>query len=210
MVEVLAFREVDEGEAELVMRLMREFGAPDVPVAFVDESSAELFGVDMSKRAARLVQRDEGYLLLVRRPDKLSIWRELALLEILEDPSTSPIWALPEDYRGREDAAALSLALLNRLIDVKVALRDAGLIASSLDPGSLPLEAEDVEKSLIYTLDLDATVSLAVAGFRALAEELFLKFRRAPIYDLYSKFRNFVINNFKFEQIYNYLLIINR
>ncbi|MBP1449000.1 MAG: hypothetical protein JZD41_03135 [Thermoproteus sp.] len=212
MVEILALREVDDEELKAVAKLVEEFGPPPVElvVALVDDKIAEeAFGIS-GLGSARLITGEGHYTLLVRSPDKFSIWRELAFLEAMVDPRLMSIWSTPEQYRNEGDALALSLALLNRVADFRIALRDVKLLTSSFSPGDLPVDVDDLRRSLIYTLALDVTVSAALAGFSSLAEELYLKYRQIPLKDIYTRFRNFVINNFKFEPIYNYLLLLGR
>lgn len=206
MVDVLEFRPVDEREVEEVLALIEDFGEPPVQftLAFVDRKSAkELFGVDVEK--ARALEGDGRFVLLIAEPDKLSVWRELAAIRALVDVDAISVWARPEHITG-ELAELLSLALYRRMIDLYIARKDVQLLAGSFNPQDIPVELDDSRRSLVYTLGLDATVSIAVAGFSSLAEELYLRAKRSVIYDLYTKFRNFVINNFRFEYIYNYLL----
>jgi uncharacterized protein YcgL (UPF0745 family) len=207
-VDVLELRPVDRREMEEVLAALREFGAMpvDIVLIFADRDSArELAGADVE--TVKAIEREGHYVLVLVRPDKLSLWRELAAISALNDVDAVSIWARPE-HVGGELAELLSIALYRRVVDLYIARRDVQLLASSFNPQDMPVEADDVKRSLVYTLALDATVSIAVAGFRSLAEELYLRVKRVPIYNLYSRFRNFVINNFKFEYIYNYLSLI--
>lgn len=208
--DVLELRQVEKQEVETVLALIEDFGAVPVEfsLVFVDRGSAkELFGVDVEK--AKALEKDGQFFLLVAEPDRFSLWRELAAIKALVDVDAVSIWARPEHITG-ELAELLSLALYRRVVDLYIARKDAKLLADRFNPQDIPVEVDDLRRSLVYTLGLDVTVSIAVAGFRSLAEELYLRAKRTPIYDLYTRFRNFVIDNFKFEYIYNYLILLSR
>lgn len=208
--DVLELSPVDEREVEEVLALIKDFGEPPVQLTlvFLNKATAkELFGIDVEK--ARALERDGQFLLLVVEPDKLSLWRELAAIRALVDVDAISIWARPQHITGKL-AELLSFSLYRRVVDLYIALKDVQLLAKAFNPQDIPIESDDLRRSLAYTLGVDVTVSIAVAGFNALAEELYLRAKRTPIYDLYSRFRNFVINNFRFEYIYNYLLLLSQ
>jgi hypothetical protein len=207
--DVIELRPVDRREVEEVLAALREFGEvpADVVLIFADRNSArELAGADVE--GAKAVESGGHYAVVVVSPDKLSLWRELAAISALNDVDAVSIWARPEHAVG-ELAEILSAALYRRVVDLYIARRDVRLLAARFNPQDIPVEADDVRRSLVYTLALDATVSMAVAGFKSLAEELYLRARRIPIYNLYGRFRDFAIKNFKFEYIYNYLSLFS-
>ncbi|MEZ0247970.1 MAG: hypothetical protein ABWJ97_01735 [Thermoproteus sp.] len=204
--EAIELRPVGEDERREVASIMEGFGPvlADITLVFIDKDKAwELYGVKVDKAKA-VAAEGGGYMLLVVSPDKLSIWRELAAINALNDIEAIAVWARPEYIVG-ELAELLSMALYRRVVDLYIARRDVQLLASTFNPQDVPIEADELKRSLIYTVGLDVTISIAVAGFTSLAEELYLRAKRTPIYDIYTRFRNFVIKNFKFEYIYNYL-----
>ncbi|MEL9990924.1 MAG: hypothetical protein QXP98_10020 [Thermoproteus sp.] len=204
--ESIELRPVSEDERREVASIVESFGpiSADLTVVFINRNKAwELYGVKVDK--AKAVATEGGsYVLLVVSPDKLSIWRELAAINALNDVDALAIWARPE-YISGELAELLSIALYRRTVDLYIARRDVQLLASTFNPQDIPIEVDDLKRSLIYTMGLDVTISIAVAGFTSLAEELYLRVKRTPIYDIYTRLRNFAIKNFKFEYIYNYL-----
>lgn len=208
MLEVVRMREVDENELRYVEELVRDFGEipTELIVVFISrEEALDIFNISVDK--VKAIKSEDGYLLLVAEPDKPSLWRELASIKAVSDPEALSIWAAPERYRD-ELSQLLSMALYKRVVDLYIARKDVNIVSSLFNPSELPVEVDDVKRSLVYTLGLDATVSIAIAGFKSVAEELYMKIRRTPLYDIYTRFRNFVINNFKFEYIYNYLNIL--
>ena len=136
------------------------------------------------------------------------VMRELGVMIGVDDPELHSAWSIPDNYVGKPLSSELSTALLLRIADRLVAEVDPGLLAETWSD-SLPVDCGDVRRSMVCSLAVDVPLSLELAGYRELAEQLYAR-RLSPgrLAEAYDDYRSFVRNNFNFENAYNYLDLI--
>ncbi len=185
-------REIESDVAKIVRRIVEELGAPiDVVI----------FGDDVTR-----LEVDGGFVLRISLPlDLYTVMRETATALALSDPRLMEIWTPPHELKYDELAIQLSLALLKRVVDMLVAKVRLDLVLEKAQVEVV--EGETVRHTLVKTLALDASVSLAVAGYLPEALRLAARLASHPIYGIYRQFWDFTIYNFQFLPIYNWLLV---
>jgi len=192
-VEIVVLVPVSENTLREIKELIELLGSPPIDVIIVGESATKLEVGDIN-------------ILKVALPlDKYKILREVAFARAVTEPELLEVWAVPQELAGDNLAYELSLALLNRLLDVLIAKADYSLVREKASVEVV--EGETVAHTLIRTLAVDVSVSLAVAGYTSEASQLVAKMADHPIYNSYKRFWEFVVSNFKFMPIYNWLLL---
>ncbi|ACB40869.1 hypothetical protein [Pyrobaculum neutrophilum] len=152
------------------------------------------------------LETEDVLLLKVSLPlDVYRVMREAALAKALSDPQLGEVWAVPPEVEPDELAYELSLALLRRLLDALVAERRPDLVVERARPEVV--EGDTVAYTLVRTLAVDGSFSLAVAGRTSDALRLLESLSQHPIYGLYRQFWEFAAANFRFLPIYNWLIL---
>jgi hypothetical protein len=195
-VEFVILTEVDEETLRSVKELTELLGPPPIDLVVVGADETRLDVGDV-------------YMLKVSLPiDRYKLLREVAVAHALTDPQLMEIWAVPPDVKQDEFAYELSLALLNRVVDLLVAKADPHLLLGKSRVEVI--EGETLLYTIVRTFAADVSVSLAVAGYTSEALRLVTQLSSHPLYDKYRSFWDFATANFKFLPIYNWLLLMYR
>lgn len=192
--EFIIQRQVGREILEELNRLLYSMGPPplDIVVVGADETRLEVGDVFVLKVATPI--------------DRYRVLREVAAAHALADPQLVEIWGIPDDVEKDSLAYELSLALFNRLVDSLVARVDYELVAAR---GAVEVvEGETILQTLVRTMAVDMSLSLAVAGRVAEAARLLTSISSHPIYPQYRRLWDFAVENFKFLPIYNWLLLV--
>ncbi|MCI4447703.1 MAG: hypothetical protein JHC20_07350 [Pyrobaculum sp.] len=192
--EFLVLREVDEPTLKRVKELIESLGPPPIDLVIVGAEETRL-------------EIGDVYALKVSLPlNSYAVLREVAVAHALTDPQLMEIWAIPPDVKQEELVYELSLALLNRLVDVLIARVAPTLL---LERARVEVvEGETLLYTVVRTFATDVSVSLAVAGHVSEALRLVTQLSSHPIYEKYRSFWDFATANFKFLPIYNWLMLM--
>jgi hypothetical protein len=193
-VEFLVLREVDEPTLKRLKELVESLGPPPIDLVIIGAEETRL-------------EIGDVYALKVSLPlNSYKVLREVAVAHALTDPQLMEIWAVPPDVKQEELVYELSLALLNRLVDVLVARVAPTLL---LERARVEVvEGETLLYTVVRTFAADVSVSLAVAGHASEALRLVTQLSSHPIYEKYRSFWDFATANFKFLPIYNWLMLM--
>jgi hypothetical protein len=193
-VEFLVLREVDEPTLKRVKELVESLGPLPIDLVIIGAEETRL-------------EIGDVYALKVSLPlNSYKVLREVAVAHALTDPQWMEIWAVPPDVKQEELVYELSLALLNRLVDVLVARVAPTLL---LERARVEVvEGETLLYTVVRTFAADVSVSLAVAGHVSEALRLVTQLSSHPIYEKYRSFWDFATANFKFLPIYNWLMLM--
>ena len=192
--EVITLREVGGDVVTLVKQLIELIGPPPIDVVVIGAEETRL-------------EPGEVQVLKVALPvDRYAVLREVAFSHALTDPQLLEIWAAPPELAADQLANELSIALLKRLLDAMVAKVDAQLVMERARPEVV--EGDTLAYTLVRTLAVDVSASLAVAGRTSEALQLVTKLAGHPIYEKYRSFWDFAVANFKHLPIYNWLLLM--
>jgi hypothetical protein len=193
-VEFLVLREVDEPTLKRVKELVESLGPPPIDLVIIGAEETRL-------------EIGDVYALKVSLPlNSYKVLREVAVAHALTDPQLMEIWAVPPDVKQEELVYELSLALLNRLVDVLVAKVAPTLL---LERARVEVvEGETLLYTVVRTFAADVSVSLAVAGHVSEALRLVTQLSSHPIYEKYRSFWDFATANFRFLPIYNWLTLM--
>jgi hypothetical protein len=193
-VEFLVLREVDEPTLKRVKELVESLGPLPIDLVIIGAEETRL-------------EIGDVYALKVSLPlNSYKVLREVAVAHALTDPQLMEIWAVPPDVKQEELVYELSLALLNRLVDVLVARVAPTLL---LERARVEVvEGETLLYTVVRTFAADVSVSLAVAGHVSEALRLVTQLSSHPIYEKYRSFWDFATANFKFLPIYNWLMLM--
>jgi len=193
-VEFLILREVDEPTLKRVKELVESLGPLPIDLVIIGAEETRL-------------EIGDVYALKVSLPlNSYKVLREVAVAHALTDPQWMEIWAVPPDVKQEELVYELSLALLNRLVDVLVARVAPTLL---LERARVEVvEGETLLYTVVRTFAADVSVSLAVAGHVSEALRLVTQLSSHPIYEKYRSFWDFATANFKFLPIYNWLMLM--
>ena len=192
--EFLVLREVDEPTLKRLKELVESLGPPPIDLVIIGAEETRL-------------EIGDVYALKVSLPlNSYKVLREVAVAHALTDPQLMEIWAVPPDVKQEELVYELSLALLNRLVDVLVARVAPTLL---LERARVEVvEGETLLYTVVRTFATDVSVSLAVAGHASEALRLVTQLSSHPIYEKYRSFWDFATANFKFLPIYNWLMLM--
>jgi hypothetical protein len=193
-VEFIVLREVDEPTLKRLKELVESLGPPPIDLVIIGAEETRL-------------EIGDVYALKVSLPlNSYKVLREVAVAHALTDPQLMKIWAVPPDVKQEELVYELSLALLNRLVDVLVARVAPTLL---LERARVEVvEGETLLYTVVRTFAADVSVSLAVAGHVSEALRLVTQLSSHPIYEKYRSFWDFATANFKFLPIYNWLMLM--
>ncbi|ABL87890.1 conserved hypothetical protein [Pyrobaculum islandicum DSM 4184] len=192
--EFITLTDVDKNTIEMIKGAIESLGHTPIDIVIVGAEETRLEVNDM-------------YILKVSLPvDIYKVMRETALAQIFSDPSLAEVWSVPPDVKPDGLAYELSLALLRRLVDVFVAKVRPDLVLERTNVEVV--EGETLVSTLVRTLAVDSSVSLAVAGHMSDALRLLKKLSQHPIYKIYRQFWDFATANFKYLPIYNWLLLM--
>lgn len=192
--EIIALAPVEEETLAEIRRLVNSMGPSPIDVVVVGAEETRLELSDL-------------YVLRVSLPvDRYALLREVAYAHAVTDPQYAEVWAAPPELAADRLVQELSLALLRRLLDALVARVDAGLVIERARPEVV--EGETLLYTLVRTLAVDASASLAVSGRITEAIQLVSRLAGHPAYEAYRKFWDFVTSNFKFLPAYNWLLLM--
>jgi hypothetical protein len=193
-VEFLVLREVDEPTLKRLKELVESLGPPPIDLVIIGAEETRL-------------EIGDVYALKVSLPlNSYKVLREVAVAHALTNPQLMEIWAVPPDVKQEELVYELSLALLNRLVDVLVARVAPTLL---LERARVEVvEGETLLYTVVRTFAADVSVSLAVAGHAPEALRLVTQLSSHPIYEKYRSFWDFATANFKFLPIYNWLMLM--
>ena len=192
--EFLVLREVDEPTLKRLKELVESLGPPPIDLVIIGAEETRL-------------EIGDVYALKVSLPlNSYKVLREVAVAHALTDPQLMEIWAVPPDVKQEELVYELSLALLNRLVDVLVARVTPTLL---LERARVEVvEGETLLYTVVRTFAVDVSASLAVAGHASEALRLVTQLSSYPIYEKYRSFWDFATANFKFLPIYNWLMLM--
>lgn len=192
--EFLVLREVDEPTLKRVKELVESLGPPPIDLVIIGAEETRL-------------EIGDVYALKVSLPlNSYKVLREVAVAHALTDPQLMEIWAVSPDVKQEELVYELSLALLNRLVDVLVAKVAPTLL---LERARVEVvEGETLLYTVVRTFAADVSVSLAVAGHVSEALRLVTQLSSHPIYEKYRSFWDFATANFRFLPIYNWLTLM--
>lgn len=192
--EFLILREVDEPTLKRLKELVESLGPLPIDLVIIGAEETRL-------------EIGDVYALKVSLPlNSYKVLREVAVAHALTDPQLMEIWAVPPDVKQEELVYELSLALLNRLVDVLVARVAPTLL---LERARVEVvEGETLLYTVVRTFAVDVSVSLAVAGHASEALRLVTRLSSHPIYEKYRSFWDFATANFKFLPIYNWLMLM--
>ncbi|MCC6031432.1 MAG: hypothetical protein LM566_00780 [Pyrobaculum sp.] len=192
--EFLILREVDEPTLKRLKELVESLGPLPIDLVIIGAEETRL-------------EIGDVYALKVSLPlNSYKVLREVAVAHALTDPQLMEIWAVPPDVKQEELVYELSLALLNRLVDVLVARVAPTLL---LERARVEVvEGETLLYTVVRTFAVDVSVSLAVAGHASEALRLVTQLSSHPIYEKYRSFWDFATANFKFLPIYNWLMLM--
>lgn len=192
--EFITLTDVDKNTIEMIKDAIESLGHTPIDIVIVGAEETRLEVNDM-------------YILKVSLPvDIYKVMQETALAQIFSDPSLAEVWSVPPDVKPDGLAYELSLALLRRLVDVFVAKVRPDLVLERTNVEVV--EDETLVSTLVRTLAVDSSVSLAVAGHMSDALRLLKKLSQHPIYKIYRQFWDFATANFKYLPIYNWLLLM--
>jgi hypothetical protein len=193
-VEFLVLREVDEPTLKRLKELVESLGPLPIDLVIIGAEETRL-------------EIGDVYALKVSLPlNSYKVLREVAVAHALTDPQLMEIWAVSPDVKQEELVYELSLALLNRLVDVLVARVAPTLL---LERARVEVvEGETLLYTVVRTFAVDVSVSLAVAGHASEALRLVTQLSSHPIYEKYRSFWDFATANFKFLPIYNWLMLM--
>lgn len=192
--EFITLTDVDKNTIEMIKSAIESLGHTPIDIVIVGAEETRLEVNDM-------------YILKVSLPvDIYKVMQETALAQIFSDPSLAEVWSVPPDVKPDGLAYELSLALLRRLVDVFVAKVRPDLVLERTNVEVV--EGETLVSTLVRTLAVDSSVSLAVAGHMSDALRLLKKLSQHPIYKIYRQFWDFATANFKYLPIYNWLLLM--
>ena len=192
--EFIVLREVDEPTLKRLKELVESLGPPPIDLVIIGAEETRL-------------EIGDVYALKVSLPlNSYKVLREVAVAHALTDPQLMKIWAVPPDVKQEELVYELSLALLNRLVDVLIARVAPTLL---LERARVEVvEGETLLYTVVRTFAADVSVSLAVAGHVSEALRLVTQLSSHPIYEKYRSFWDFATANFKFLPIYNWLMLM--
>ncbi|MEM4792632.1 MAG: hypothetical protein QXS00_06885 [Pyrobaculum sp.] len=192
--EIVTLVPVGEETLAEIRQLIESMGPSPIDVVVVGAEETRLEPSDL-------------YVLKISVPvDKYAVLKEVAYAHAVTDPQYAEVWAAPPELAADPLAQELSLALLRRLLDALVAKVDAGLVIERARPEIV--ESDTLLYTLVRTLAVDASASLAVSGRVAEALQLLSRLAGHPAYEAYRKFWDFVTSNFKFLPAYNWLLLM--
>jgi hypothetical protein len=193
-VEFLVLREVDEPTLKRLKELVESLGPLPIDLVIIGAEETRL-------------EIGDVYALKVSLPlNSYKVLREVAVAHALTDPQLMEIWAVPPAVKQEELVYELSLALLNRLVDVLVARVAPTLL---LERARVEVvEGETLLYTVVRTFAADVSASLAVAGHAPEALRLVTQLSSHPIYEKYRSFWDFATANFKFLPIYNWLMLM--
>lgn len=147
----------------------------------------------------------------------LEIGRELTLYKVLTDPELINTWSIPEPCMSDKYANLLSIALMLRLTDKLIADTNHSHDLSKLFNKELFREvlshgSSDHKLRAIEVLSIDVPLSIELSGNVGLARSLYDECVKyvddKEFLKRYDDFRDFVRNNFNFENAYSYLDLI--
>jgi hypothetical protein len=177
------------------------------------ERSIELVGpapIDVVIVGADRTKLEIGDMIILKvslPPDDYAIMREAATARAVTEPELIEVWAVPSGVKADELAYELSLAMLKRLVDSIVARASPELVVERAR--AQIVEGETLPLTLVRTLAVDVSASLAIAGRFSEAARLLALISSHPAAEIYRKFWDFVTTNFKFLPAYNWLLLMH-
>ncbi|MEZ0319802.1 MAG: hypothetical protein ABWK05_07430 [Pyrobaculum sp.] len=190
--DVVESKEVDKESKRMLLELLYSMGPPPIDVVIIGAESTKL-------------ETDDVYVLHVSLPiDPYRVLREVAVAHALTDPQLLETWSAPPELKLDELAYELSVAMLMRIADFLVARVQPALVAEKNSPEVV--EGETLAYTVVRTLAVDVSISLALAGHMGLALQILNKYSTHPAYDVYRRFWEFALSNFKFLSLYNWLL----
>ncbi|MFN7105431.1 MAG: hypothetical protein ACK4M3_02425 [Pyrobaculum sp.] len=192
--EFIFLTEVGSKTVELVKKAIYTLGPPPIDVV--------IFGADVTR-----LETEDVFTLKVSLPlDIYQVMRETATAHALASPDLLEVWVVPHDVRPDPLAYELSQALLARVVDMLVAKASPELVVERARVEVV--EGETVVQTLVKTLAVDVSISLAVAGHIGEAARLLNRLAGHPIYETYRRLWDFATANFKFLPIYNWLNLL--
>ncbi len=201
-------------EGDLIGKVLEEVRRFDreVPIMGVRRLVVMFEGGEThGKIRLRLDDEEEGVAYLyvdrgaLRGDYSLTLWRELAAINAINDPELVQIWAVPEEYAGAPMSRELSIALLRRTIDMLVAKVDPIKLASAFNPLDMALFNGTGGRHIVAALALDIPLSLEMAGLTDAGKEVYANAVKGKMPQIYEDFREFVKGTRRYVSIYNYL-----
>ncbi|MFN3803743.1 MAG: hypothetical protein ACK4SY_01660 [Pyrobaculum sp.] len=192
--EFIFLSEVDSKTVEVVKNAIYALGPPPIDIV--------ILGADVTR-----LETEDVFMLKVSLPvDIYKVMREAAVAHALTDPDLLEVWAAPHDVWSDPLAYELSQALLARVVDMLVAKTSPELVVERARVEVV--EGETVAQTLVKTLAVDVSISLATAGRIGDAVRLLNRLAGHPIYETYRRLWDFAMANFKFLPIYNWLNLL--
>lgn len=190
--DIVELKEIDEESRKRLLELLHSLGPPPIDVVIIGAESNRL-------------ETGDVYVLHVSLPvDPYRVLREVAVAHALTDPQLLEMWSIPPELRPDELAYELSVAMLMRVADFLVARVRPDLVVEKNSPEVV--EGETLTYTIVRTLAVDISISLALAGHMGPALQILNKYSTHPAYDVYRRFWEFALSNFKFLSLYNWLL----
>ena len=209
-----------ETDRERVERVLNEVRRFDREVTIVGVKHLIVVfegGQAPGKIRLRLDEEEEGIAYLYVDPGALhgeyqvQLWRELAVINAVNDPELVPMWAIPEGYADAPMSRELSIALLRRTLDMLVARVDPLALSRAFDPTDMTLlqGVGDRRMGLVAALALDVPLSLEMAGFEDMGKGLYANTVKGGMPQAYEGFREFVKRTRNYVSAYSYLFTVN-
>ncbi len=204
-------------EGELVGKVLEEVRRFDREVAIMGiRHMVVVFegGKTPGKIRLRLDDEEEGLAYLYVDPEalrgdyRLALWRELAVINAVNDPGLVQIWAVPDEYTGAPMSRELSVALLRRTVDMLVAKVDPMELPRAFDPLDMTLLRGARAEDMVAALALDVPLSLEMAGLTDLGREVYANKVKGKVPPVYDDFREFVKRTRNYVSAYNYLSMV--